>query len=260
MDSYNDILLQAACKHYPLKRPEQPAATQSEALANCAKDMWNIFSRTRSHRYSIAGIVTAWRQWADLSRAHRIHKERSKQRAKQRKIDLLQQAQRAADQGNANELWKVVRHRYATDDTQDPIFFPFPQHDGFCLDPQDLEWHLRHLNPCKAVPKGTAPAVVWKACADLIADPVIQCFNRWQGGKPFVLQRWSERSDSPPDWRPIGVQDPLGKCLMSTVVQQAKQAVQELIVRFPQCAYVKNRSTSTALRQVFAHCREVREH
>ena len=136
--------------------------------------------------------------------------------------------------------------------------------------PVDLQWYLSHLNPRKAVPKGTAPAVVWKACADIISDPVVHTFNAWQDGRPLVLQRWADadvallpkahgRSDSPLDWRPIGVQDPLGKCLMSTIILQAKSAIQTLITRFPQCAYVQNRATSTALCQVFAHCKDVRD-
>ena len=45
---------------------------------------------------------------------------------------------------------------------------------------------------------------------------------------------------------------------MSTIILQAKQAIRDLIIRYPQCAYVQGRSTYTALRQVFAHCRDIR--
>ena len=57
----------------------------------------------------MAGVITAWRQWTEFIRAHRIYKERAKQTSKQRKLDLLRQAQQAADKGNAHELWKTAR-------------------------------------------------------------------------------------------------------------------------------------------------------
>ena len=304
VDSYNTILMQAAQKHYPLKKTFMQAPTQSTELANCAKTMWGLFRQMRAHRFTLPGIITAWRQWTQFQQAYRVHKERSKQRSKQRKLDLLHQAQQAADKGNVHELWKVIRSlapkaprkrlqlhkdghlispeaeldwileayggRYAVDPEQAPIHFSFPAHQGLELNTEDLLFYLRKLNPRKAVPHGTAPAVIWQVCADLIAPPVISAFNTQQDGQPLVLQRWSDadvallpkahgRSDSPLDWRPIGVQDPLGKCLMSTIVAQARQAIHDLITQFPQCAYVKNRSTHTALRQVFSHCKSIRD-
>ncbi|CAE7400543.1 unnamed protein product [Symbiodinium sp. CCMP2456] len=287
----------------PLDDPQ--ANSQSEELANCARTMWGLFRKMRAHRYGMPGIINAWRQWTEFSRAHRVHKARSKQRSKQRKQDLLQQAQTAAAQGNMHEMWKLIRQlapkapkkrlqlhreghmlspeaelewiltaygeRYATDPDKAPITFEFPAHSGVFLDSQELKWHLEHLNPRKAVPKGTAPAIAWRACSDLVADPVVQVFNKWRGTEELVLRRWADadvallpkahgRSNGPLDWRPIGVQDPLGKCLMSTIVKQAKQAIHDLIIKYPQCAYVKHRSTSTALRQVYAHCHDIREH
>ncbi|CAE7487295.1 unnamed protein product, partial [Symbiodinium sp. KB8] len=284
VDSYNTVLMQAAQKHYPLKKTDMQAPTQSEELANCAKRMWSIFRQMRSHRFTLPGVLTAWKQWTQFQQAHRIHKERSRQRSKQRKIDLLQQAQQAAAQGNVHELWKTIRRlapkaprkrlqlhkdghmispeaeldwileaygdRYAVDDHQAPISFTFPQHQGLALDSKVLHFYLQRLNPRKAVPHGTAPAVVWRVCADLLALPVTQAFNDPPDGKLMILQRWSDadvallpkahgRSESPLDWRPIGVQDPLGKCLMSTVVAQARQAIHDLIVQYPQCAYVR---------------------
>ncbi|CAE7873969.1 SEP2 [Symbiodinium sp. KB8] len=156
-----------ASKHYPHKRLANHALTEAEALANDARRLWSLFRSMRAHRYSLAGIFTAWRQWAEFSSAHRIYKARAKQRSKQRKTDLLCQAQQAADKGNAHELWKTVKllapkaprkrlqlhrnghmispeeelewileaygERYATDDTQAQIKFEFPEHAGLKL-------------------------------------------------------------------------------------------------------------------------------
>ncbi|CAE7689861.1 unnamed protein product [Symbiodinium sp. KB8] len=92
------------------------------------------------------------------------------------------------------------------------------EHGTFAIDATALEAQLAKLNPRKAVPKGTTPAVVWKACSQIVAGPVAAQFNHiWQ------------------DWRPIGLQDPLGKCVMGLVVAQARAAIVQLVMRYPQC-------------------------
>ena len=86
---------------------------------------------------------------------------------------------------------------------------------------------------------------------------------------PRVAQRWSDatvallpkphgRMQTPLDLRPIGLQDPLGKGVMSLLLKQASAEIITLIRRFPQTAYLPGRGTSTALRQVFCHCHEIR--
>ncbi|CAE7334859.1 unnamed protein product, partial [Symbiodinium microadriaticum] len=168
-----------ASKHCPHKRLANHALTEAEALANDARRLWSLFRNMRAHRYSLAGIFTAWRQWAEFSSAQRIYKARAKQRSKQRKTDLLCQAQQAADKGNAHELWKTVillapkaprkrlqlhknghmitpeeelewileayGERCATDDTQAHIQFEIPEHAGFQLNSADLQWMDDHL-------------------------------------------------------------------------------------------------------------------
>ena len=86
---------------------------------------------------------------------------------------------------------------------------------------------------------------------------------------PRVAQRWSDatvallpkphgRMQTPLDLRPIGLQDPLGKGVMSLLLKQASAEIITLIRRFPQTAYLPGRGTSTALRQVFCHCHAIR--
>ena len=41
---------------------------------------------------------------------------------------------------------------------------------------------------------------------------------------------------------------------MGLVVAQARHAIVQMVMRYPQCAYLPGRSTSTALKQVFRHC------
>ena len=266
--------------------------------------MWRIFREMRAHQFSMQGVVTAWKQWTRFSQAHRLHETRSKERSKQRKLDLLAQAQQAADRGDAHGLWRTIKQlapraprrklqlhknghmipveeelewildaygeRYQAGNSEIITQFTFPSHPGFTIQAADLVHYLSKLNPRKAVPRDTAPAILWKSCSELLAEPVAQQLNaQWEQGGNYVPEWWSDadvallpkahgRNRSPLDWRPIGVQDPLGKCVMSTIILQAKQAIRDLIIRYPQCAYVQGRSTHTALRQVFAHCRAIR--
>ena len=169
--------------------------------------------------------------------------------------------------------WTIAAYgeRYGVKDTDLPVSFRFEQHAPLQIESEDLERCLRHLNPWKATPRETAPAVLVKACAHSLSQTTVAQLNhRWKQGEAYVPERWSDadvallvkahgRSTSPLDLRPIGVQDSLGKAVMSTTILRAKKAIHSLVSRFPQCAYIKGRSTGTALRQVFSHCRDVRE-
>ena len=125
----------------------------------------------------------------------------------------------------------------------------------------DLANILGHLNPRKAVPR----------CSDIATTVAHDVNAQWSQSTPKVRQEWSDasvaflprahgRSHTPLDWRPIGLQDCLGKSVMTLLLRQARQALVALVCRYPQTAYIPGRSTSTALRQVFVHCHHVREH
>ena len=105
----NHILVQAAQKFYPAVTSPTIAPTQPEAIANCAKETWRLFRLMRTQRFTADGILTAWRTWTQYMQAYRIHKQRSKARSKQRKHDLLAQAQLAASKQDARELYKVIK-------------------------------------------------------------------------------------------------------------------------------------------------------
>ena len=63
----------------------------------------------RQCRRTAQGILSAWKHWAHFQQAHRIHKQRSKQRVKQKRDDLLEQAQISARDGNLFGMWKIVK-------------------------------------------------------------------------------------------------------------------------------------------------------
>ncbi|CAE7239424.1 unnamed protein product [Symbiodinium sp. CCMP2456] len=306
VDNVNVALLQAANKYYPLPPQPQRQPDQPEELANSAKHMWALHRAMKAQQRTAKGIVTAWHMWARFQQAHRIHKQRSRQRTKVKRDSLLEQAQQAALAGNTFGLWRVVRqlapkmprkrvqlHRegriLSTQEELDWILQAYGERYGanlvsptfsctgessqqhVTIQEADLVHQLQTLNPRKAVPRGTAPSVLWKACCRQVVPSVVAAINRqWRRESPEIPQHWADatvallpkphgRSRSPLDWRPIGLQDPLGKSVMALVLKQARNEIIRLIRRFPQTAYVPGRSTTTALCQVFQHCSEIRE-
>ncbi|CAE7475779.1 unnamed protein product [Symbiodinium sp. CCMP2456] len=96
-------------------------------------------------------------------------------------------------------------------------------------------WHqLEHLPVRKAVPRSAAPSVLWRACSSEIAHFITQQFNlQWQQPDLQVEQDWADASvallpkpkgknDKPLEWRPIGLQHPIGKGLMKILITRAK--------------------------------------
>ena len=102
-------LLQAAQSHYPCAPPAPRRPDQPVELANSARHMWGIFREMRKQQFSARGIVTAWRLWVQFQRAYQIHKQRSRERIRQKRDDLLEQANTAAHSGNLFGLWRVVK-------------------------------------------------------------------------------------------------------------------------------------------------------
>ena len=107
IEDSNLILTEVAQTYYPAPAPATSTASQPEALANCAREMWRLFRLMRAQRFSASGVFTAWRTWTQYMQAHRIHKARAKERSISRKRNLLQQAQEAAAKHDARELYKI---------------------------------------------------------------------------------------------------------------------------------------------------------
>ena len=124
----------------------------------------------------------------------------------------------------------------------------------------------------KAVPPEAAPAALWRACVDETTPFIASEVNRqWSAPELMIQQDWADanvallpkakaRTDSPLDWRPIGLQNPVGKTLMKILVARAKDQIHQLVMQYPQTAYVPHRSTHTALKRVYQHCARVRQH
>ncbi|OLP90128.1 hypothetical protein AK812_SmicGene28345 [Symbiodinium microadriaticum] len=194
-ESFDQTVLQAALQHYP--PPARPATppTQPAELANSARHMWQLFRQMRSHKFTMHGVVQAWKLWVRFSRAHAIHKRRANARVKARRDDLLQKAPQAADTGNMYEIWGVVKQlaprtrykkvqlhkhgvimapeaelawiaqafgeRFGEQYSAKPTAL-LRQHTPVQLDVQEVNQALRHIPARKAVPPGAIPAAFWK--------------------------------------------------------------------------------------------------
>ena len=207
---FDKVVLQAALQHYPKPPRPEVAPTQPAELANSARHMWQLFRQMRAQKFSMQGIVAAWKTWVKFSQAHRIHKQRANGRAKARRDELLVQAQEAATKGDLYQMWSVVKRlapkmkfkrvqpyqhgtimapeaemdwiaqafgeRYGAEHSTSPG--PLcRQHPPVQVLTEDVNTALKQLPARKAVPPGVVPSAVWKACADQIAGPLTAAVN-----------------------------------------------------------------------------------
>ncbi|OLP94631.1 hypothetical protein AK812_SmicGene23340 [Symbiodinium microadriaticum] len=103
LDALKEGIMNIACQLYPKKTQAVMPTPATHELANCAHRMWALFRAMRSHPFTAAGVLTAWKQWTQFTRAHREHKHRAKQRSKDKKYDLLNEAQLAAQAGDMHK-------------------------------------------------------------------------------------------------------------------------------------------------------------
>ncbi|CAE7319892.1 unnamed protein product [Symbiodinium microadriaticum] len=184
-----------------------------------------------------------------------------RQRSKQRKLDILDSAQQAANEGNAYKVWQAVKklvpkvprkqlqlHKHGTMMTfreeldwiveaygrrygeqaqvdELPVCTVDKTQKTFSISSADLEAQLAKLNPRKAVPKGTTPSVVWKACSQIVAGPVTEAFNfLWQEETPTVAQSWADAE--------VAL---LPKSHGRSATPEARRAIVHMVMRYPQC-------------------------
>ena len=223
---FDSIILQVAISHYP--RPPRPAQapTQPVELANSARHMWQLFRQMRSLRFTMQGVVQAWRLWVRFSQAHRLHKQRAQSRAKVKRDELLLQAQAAAEAGDMHQVWKMVKvmapktkfrkvqlyqngqimapeaeldwiarafgDRYGSSHSMAPTSLQ-REHPPLHIDEAEVRSALRQIPARKAVPPNVLPSAFWKACAEQLATPLTMAVNQeWQAAQVWIRQDWAD--------------------------------------------------------------------
>ena len=137
----------------------------------------------------------------------------------------------------------------------------------FSLDEMHAE--LARIPANKATPKHLAPGVLWRAAAPIIAPVLVDTLDRqwcdtaivpqsWKDGWVALAQKPGKPGRDPGDFRPLCLQDPVGKAVLKLIAMRIRPRVQAYASNCPQHAYLKGRSAEGALLAVFDKCREIR--
>ena len=137
------------------------------------------------------------------------------------------------------------------------------------FDATDLVQGLQALYGRTSVPQHVAPSFVWKALASSIGPLVFPWLEQWmhQGtmahewrkGWVVLLPKPNKPPVEPKALRPIALQTPLSKTVMSLFVHEARKITLPALTWFPQFAYLEGRGTWEAITKVQSHSREVSE-
>ena len=143
-----------------------------------------------------------------------------------------------------------------------------------CSDPftaDELQSAFSHIPVYKATPPHMAPGPVWRAAATglallvarefpkLCAHPLPRVPQYWRDGWLTLFCKPSKPGRRPDDYRPICLQDPVGKAVLSLLAARIKPDVQAYASDCQQHAYLPGRSTEGALLWIFHKCRFIRE-
>ena len=133
------------------------------------------------------------------------------------------------------------------------------------FDCNDVVEALKALPNHKAVPSGYVPTELWKRYAKPIGNKVWELLSSsWLENQVAVPSCWSaswlhlipkphKNQDRLSGWRPISLQDPCGKAILTMITSAAKRQCTQSLVRQPQFAYLSGRSTGDAIRRVAVH-------
>ena len=129
---------------------------------------------------------------------------------------------------------------------------------------------LQHIPMTKATPQHYAPGACWRAAAKGLAALLHACLHtclhasppqvpqHWKDGWLALLGKPAKCGRRPGDFRPICLQDPVGKALIQILANRLQPLVQQYATTCPQHAYLPHRSTEGALLELFRTCRMIR--
>ena len=227
--------------------------------------------RSRKHRKQrLLDMLSQAQAAAEKHDTHGVYKivRRLAPKTPHRVLQLRKDGFMLTPQEELNWMLRFFGERFGEnqDSIQPSRFLSQP----FLLDAEQLRQQLEKIPVHKAVPKHDPAGVARKAAADIIAPYVCEFVREdwypsalripamWTSASMIFLQKPGKTGSEPKHWRPIALQDALGKSVISIVTEQAKPWIHMWLQQFPQCAYLPHRSTSTALRRVFQHCDKVR--
>ena len=82
--------------------------------------------------------------------------------------------------------------------------------------------------------------------------------QRWSDAHLVLIRKPAKTGKEAGHYRPIGLQDQLGKLTFKALVEPYQTLIYGLTTQYPQYGYTPGRSHRDALRRVFDHCAQVR--
>ena len=82
--------------------------------------------------------------------------------------------------------------------------------------------------------------------------------QHWSDAHLVLIRKPAKTGKEAGHYRPIGLQDQLGKLTFKALLEPHRDSIYALITQYPQYGYTPGRSHRDALRRVFDHCASVR--
>ena len=83
-------------------------------------------------------------------------------------------------------------------------------------------------------------------------------YNLWADCWLSLIPKPHKSTRRPGDLRPLGIQEISGKALASVIKDRLFLEIGDIVLRYPQFAYISGRGTEAAVARVSEHCRTVR--
>ncbi len=269
-----------------------------------------VFTLTKWHhhrqfiRHSDPTLQACFHNWyhhmcfEKLDKSHRRH---ARQRKKARILSMLSAASQAFDAHDSYQLYRAValhcpkqpRKRIKLRGPQGHFLTPVEETAAYChfvqttwageplqLDNRaisampftltELQYELARLPALKSVAPLYAPAVMWKAQAEPLAQLLYPMLQRWWLTQPaYIPTEWKDgwtcfipkpgkSCTSLANLRTLALQAPLGKMVIKLIARKARVQSMSTLCAIPQFAYLPNRGTMQALLRVESHCRYTR--
>ena len=277
--------------------PSMPLWLQPQCQSLVARKWRNLF-RARHCGRDLHGLFLRWAHWTKFMQYHKQLQLHCRQSKRDRIRTITASAARAAHQHDSRALYEAVRALTPKQlrkairfrGPQGQILAPDQELDWLCDHFHDLFGH--EDQPCpltcapwlvsadeiavqlsktkihKAVAPGTLPGNIIKS----MAEPLARCleaylWSQWQSA-PCVPACWKDahltllaknKVLTPADLRPIALTCGLGKALLGTYMQKARDFMLPTMQKYPVFAYLPHRGVPEALYLAHQFCPEIRE-
>ena len=95
--------------HYGRHPSNRESHWQDEVQVFRAQTMWKLFRKMRAQSSNLRGLFVAWRCWSQFQKMHEQYAVHSMGLRKEKRLQTLKNARKAADKHDSWGLRKIVR-------------------------------------------------------------------------------------------------------------------------------------------------------